>query len=173
MMFVYHPLAASRSARRTAQAACLSGKVAEVFGNMSVFAGVAGCNRPPLPVWSGAQYYLQVWIAITTSAVSRAVWDGCARHDSEGPALRVPVCGMIKIYWDLVSLLSRRFPLAAVIVLNSVVYDGWRQVYFVSVDYFAGGARIHLSVQRRSGRRIDTRSVESCWHLPSCTPRTG
>jgi hypothetical protein len=74
-------------------------------------------------------YYVQVWMAITTPLLYSVLF----------------LAGLIVIplgrkssadrFYDLVPVVLFFFPLLAVILLHSVLYDGWRQVYFLYIPF--------------------------------------
>jgi hypothetical protein len=74
-------------------------------------------------------HYVPVWIAITTPVVYTLFFlVGLTRLLA---ALRRPVRCYLSRQADVLVLLALALPLGAVIGLRSVVYDGWRHLYFV------------------------------------------
>jgi hypothetical protein len=75
-------------------------------------------------------HYLPVWMAVTTPIVYTFFFFlglACLL----GSVVRRPLCFSPRRQADVVVLLALVLPLAAVIGLHSVVYNGWRHMYFV------------------------------------------
>lgn len=109
-------------------------KVAEVFGNMSSFRWSGWMQFAGHLYSSGAlpKYYLPVWIAMTTPLLYLVLCGvGIAATTLKALRCKFRLWNSKEELQDLVFLAFATLPIAAVILLNSVVYDGWRQVYFV------------------------------------------
>jgi hypothetical protein len=103
-------------------------------------------------------HYIPVWILITTPIIYTFFFliGTCL-------AIQGMIKSGIKLYsndrerQDLLFILLFVVPLAAVIVLNSALYDGWRHMYFIYAPFLliamTGAARLlSLSEEARSGR---------------------
>jgi hypothetical protein len=75
-------------------------------------------------------YYLPMWIFITTPFLYSLLWITGILFIIGG-FLKNPVLQTIKDYKQLSILVLFFAPVLSVIVLNSVVYDGWRHLYFI------------------------------------------
>ena len=109
-------------------------KVKEVFDNMSSFrwGGWILFAGHLYPVGALPKYYLPVWIAVTTPVLYIALSGlGIAATILKALRCKFRLWGSKEELQDLVYLAFALLPIVAVIALNSVVYDGWRQVYFV------------------------------------------
>lgn len=109
-------------------------KVAEVFGNMSSFrwSGWIQFAGSLYPAGMLPKYYLPVWIAVTTPILYLALCSvGIAATILRALRCKLRLWNREEELQDLVFLAFAILPIAAVILLKSVVYDGWRQVYFV------------------------------------------
>ena len=98
--------------------------------------------------------YVPVWLGVTTpllysvlffvglAAIGRQTWKGGFQtlRDS-GP------------FQDLIFLILFFAPLAAVIVLHSVLYNGWRQMYFIYPAFVVIATRGLVALWNVSGRR--------------------
>ena len=102
-------------------------------------------------------HYVPVWMAVTTppavllpalAGAAAVVWRGAAR-----PRDVLRNTGL-RFEWLLLACLT--LPPAAVVALNSNIYDGWRQMYFLYAPLCllaACGLRGLLAIARRPGLR--------------------
>jgi hypothetical protein len=101
-------------------------------------------------------HYLPWWILITTPVFYSLLFAvGAARFLFE--ACRKPLWMLEYRTTDVAWFSAFFFPLAAVIVLRSTVYDGWRHLYFVYPAFLflaVGGLAALLGWARLLGRRV-------------------
>ena len=134
-------------------------KVAQVFGNMSSFrwSGWIQFAGHLYPVGGLPKYYLPVWIAVTTPILYLVLCAvGVAATILQALRCKLRLWSRAEELQDLVFLAFAILPIAAVIVLNSVVYDGWRQVYFVYpwiILLAVRGLKAVLNASRRQAYR--------------------
>lgn len=110
------------------------GKVREVFSNMSSFrwGGWILFSGNLYPVGALPKSYLPVWIMITTPVLYLALSGvGIAATTLKALRCKLRLWDSKEELQDLIFLAFALLPVIAVIALNSVVYDGWRQIYFV------------------------------------------
>ena len=74
-------------------------------------------------------YYVPLWIAITTPVLNSLLFLTGLGFIFSGKSK-----GLARFY-DLVPVVLLFFPLLSVILLHSVLYDGWRQMYFLYVPF--------------------------------------
>ena len=147
-------------------------KVAEVFRNMSSFrwTGWVLFAGHLYPTGALPKYYLPVWIMITTPVLYLALCGvGIAATILKALRRKFRLWGSQEELQDLVFLAFAVLPIVAVIALNSVVYDGWRQVYFVYpwiILLAARGLTSVFNASRRPAYRyaICGILVASCMH---------
>ena len=109
-------------------------KVKEVFGNMSSFrwGGWILFAGHLYPVGALPKSYLPVWIVITTPVLYLALSAvGVTATILKALRCKFRLWSSKEELQDLVFLAFALLPIVAVITLNAVVYDGWRQIYFV------------------------------------------
>ena len=147
-------------------------KVAEVFGNMSSFrwSGWIQFAGHLYPAGALPKYYLPVWIAVTTPVLYLALCGvGIVATLLKALRCKFRLWDSEEELQDLVFLAFATLPIVAVIVLNSVVYDGWRQVYFVYpwiILLAARGLTAVFNVSRRPAFRYAICAIlmASCLH---------
>src|SRR5262249_19096864 len=75
-------------------------------------------------------HYIPVWILLTTPLLYTGFFVIGAVHFL-GEFLRQPIRFMAERPFDLAIVIALVAPPAAVVALHSVVYDGWRHLYFI------------------------------------------
>ena len=115
--------------------------------DMVFMGGVVSSGKLPwtyVPVWLGVTTPLlySVLFFVGLAAIGRQTWKGGFQtlRDS-GP------------FQDLIFLILFFAPLAAVIVLHSVLYNGWRQMYFIYPAFVVIATRGLVALWNVSGRR--------------------
>ena len=147
-------------------------KVKEVFDNMSSFrwGGWILFAGHLYPVGGLPRYYLPAWIVLTTPLLYLALSGlGIAATILKALHRKFRLWASKEELQDLVFLAFALLPILAVIVLNSVVYDGWRQIYFVYpwiILLAVRGLSTLLDASRRPAYRyaICAILVASCMH---------
>ena len=115
--------------------------------DMVFMGGVVSSGKLPwtyVPVWLGVTTPLlySVLFFVGLATIGRQTWKGGFQtlRDS-GP------------FQDLIFLILFFAPLAAVIVLHSVLYNGWRQMYFIYPAFVVIATRGLVALWNVSGRR--------------------
>jgi hypothetical protein len=81
-----------------------------------------GANVPPT--------YIPIWIGITTP-IAYLLLFAIGLTETLRTLIQDPVGALRQRPLDFIALIAGLAPLAAVIVLHSTVYDGWRHLYFI------------------------------------------